>query len=206
MMKRLITATAVSALLVAGCAGQADTPASAPSPTQISTDRAGQQAREEAVPLLAQYDLEGMDTVEVIDHLDRLGVEDRPADLIASVRPGELLMSADREEASLPIPEDRFYLSVAPYVDQTHDCFYHSLTTCQGELAQKELDVQIVDEASGKILVDETRKSFDNGFVGFWLPRDIEGTLEVRYDGRVGRTRISTGQNAPTCLTTLQLT
>ena len=125
---------------------------------------------------------------------------------MASVRPDELQLVSGRQDASLPIPEDRFYLSVAPYVDQTHDCFYHSLTTCQGELGAEAVEVRIVDTTTGEVLVDETRTTFANGFVGFWLPRDIEGTLEVAHDGKVGRTPISTDTEAPTCLTTLRLT
>jgi hypothetical protein len=204
-MRRLITATVASVLLLAGCAGQDDTTTSAPTPTTRSATESAASAVPEAAPLLAEYDLQDMDSVEVIDHLDRLGGKDRPTDLMASVRPDELQLTTGKEEVSLPIPEDRFYLSVAPYLDQTHDCFYHSLTTCQGELGQKDVEVKIVDTATGEVLVEETRTTFANGFVGFWLPRNIEGTLEVAYDGKVGRTEISTGQDAPTCLTTLQL-
>jgi hypothetical protein len=65
--------------------------------------------------------------------------------------------------------------------------------------------VQIVDETNDKVLVDETRTTFENGFTGFWLPRNIEGTLRVTYDGKAGETDFATDQNAPTCLTTLQL-
>jgi hypothetical protein len=64
--------------------------------------------------------------------------------------------------------------------------------------------VQIVDETNDKVLVDETRTTFENGFTGFWLPRNIEGTLRVTYDGKAGETDFATDQNAPTCLTTLQ--
>jgi hypothetical protein len=205
-MKRLVFAAAVAALLVTGCAGQRDTTTTKPPATTASAaGQEGATAPGAAAELLADYDLQGMDTVEVIDHLDRLGGKDRPSDLMASVRPGELQLSVGTDRASLPIPADRFYLSVAPYVDHTHDCFYHSLTTCQGELDGKDVDVEIVDTTTGKVLVDETRTTFANGFVGFWLPRDIAGTVEVSYDGLVARAEISTGKDAPTCLTTLHL-
>ena len=203
-MKRLTIAAVATALLLVGCAGQdgpADTAAGSP---QTTTERTTREV-EGAQPILAAYGLEGMDAVEVIDRLDRLGGADRPSDLMVSVRPDGLQLATGDEETSLPIPEDRFYLSVAPYVDQTHDCFYHSLTTCQGELGEQSVDVKIVDTATGEVLVDETRTTFANGFVGFWLPRDVEGTLEVGYDGKVGRTAISTDDDAPTCLTTLHL-
>lgn len=191
--RAVAVATFVLAATITGCSTETDNAGiAAPSPSAAET-------------LLAEYGLEGLGTVEIIDHLDRLAAEDRPADLMASVRPSEVVVSSGDEQFNLEIPDDRFYLSVAPYVDQTHDCFHHSLTTCKGELASEEVRVQVVDETSGKVLVDEMRTTFENGFVGLWLPRDIEGTLQVTYDGKVGEVDFATDTDAPTCLTTLQL-
>lgn len=103
------------------------------------------------------------------------------------------------------MPEDRFYLSVAPYIDQTHECFHHSLTTCAGELASTGVHVQVVDETNDRVLLDQDRTTFENGFTGFWLPRDIEGTLRVTYGRRTGEVEFATDQGAATCLTTLRL-
>lgn len=208
MRKRLTTravsgTTLLLAAMLAGCAAQTDSPDSA-APSNATSEPASASLPTEAA-LLAEYGLEGMDTVEIIDHLDRLGDTERPEDMMASVRSGELIVSAGSEEFSLGIPEDRFYLSVAPYVDQTHDCFHHSLTTCKGELASTEMQVQIVDETNDQVLVDETRTTFENGFTGFWLPRNIKGTLRVTYDGDTGKIDFATDQDAPTCLTTLRL-
>lgn len=159
-----------------------------------------------AEALLARYGLDGMNTRQVVDHLDRLGLEQRPADLMASVRPDELVVSSGKQELSLDIPGDRFYLSVAPYVSRTHECFHHSLTTCKGELSAKKIRVRIVDETNQKVLVSGTRTTFDNGFVGFWLPRGIEGTVRVSHGGRSGQVGFVTDEEAPTCLTGLRLT
>ena len=35
---------------------------------------------------------------------------------------------------------------------------------------------------TGDILIDEPRTTYDNGFLGFWLPRDITATLTIDYD------------------------
>src|SRR5699024_9536909 len=80
------------------------------------------------------YSLEGMDAREIIDYLDRQPIAERPTDLMASVRSEELILSNQAGEVTLAMPEDRSYVSVAPFVSQTHDCYYHSLTTCVGEL------------------------------------------------------------------------
>jgi len=189
---------AASVLLLTGCAGRDNTPPS-PNATGPATSAGAEK-------LLSAYGLAGKNTQEVIDHLDRLGIQERPADLRASVRPDGLVLSARGQEVTLDMPDDRFYLSVAPYVERTHDCFYHSLTTCRGELAGQDLQVRIVDDTTDRVLVDEVRTAFANGFVGFWLPRDIDATLRISYGGKVGETKISTGKDAPTCLTTLRLT
>ncbi|MCA1782124.1 MAG: CueP family metal-binding protein, partial [Intrasporangiaceae bacterium] len=122
-----------------------------------------------------------------------------------SVRYDHVLFTTEDGEKQIPLAEDDFYLSLAPYVDQTHECYYHNLAGCQGELVGEDLDVTIT-AADGEVLVDETVTTYDNGFVGFWLPRDIEGTIEVSFDGRSVTAPIATGPEDPTCVTTLQLT
>ena len=200
MRARHALAAVLLILTVTGCGATSDDPA----PRRAASSAPAVEG------LLADLDLVGLDAVQIVDRLDRLGGGDRPADLLASVRPDELLLTAtdadgDEDELALPIPGDRFYLSVAPYLEQTHECFYHSLTTCKGELGGKQVNVQIIDETSGTTLVDGTHTVFDNGFVGFWLPRDIEGTLRIGYDGAQGETTFGTGEDDPTCLTTVQL-
>lgn len=198
--KRLAPLAVLLAVTLTGCAGDTgDSATEAPGAAASGSAGQGEESR-----LLAEHGLAGMDTVEVVDHLDRLGGDERPDDLMASVRPDEVVVASAEQETSLPVPEDQFYLSVAPFVDQTHECFYHSLTTCQGELTGEEVDVEVVD-AEGNVLVDEARTTFDNGFVGLWLPRDIEGTLRITHDGRTGEIDFATDAEAPTCLTTLQL-
>ena len=155
---------------------------------------------------MTKHGLAGMDAAGAIDHLDQMAVTDRPTDLIASVRTDELLLTGDHQEVVLELPEDLTYVSIAPYVNQTHDCFYHSLTTCLGELGNEPIQVIITDEASGEVLVDEEATTFDNGFIGFWLPDEAAVTIEVTHQGRTGTTEFSTFADGATCLTDLRLT
>ncbi|OYN87467.1 hypothetical protein CGZ92_07055 [Parenemella sanctibonifatiensis] len=190
-VKRVAIAAATLSLVLAGCAPAAD---AEPSP---STDSQAE--------FLNTYDLDDMDAVEIIDHLDRLETAERPADLIASVYPDELVLTDNRQEVVLDLPQNLSYLSIAPYVEQTHDCFYHSLTTCQGELSNATVDVEITDSTTGDVVVDEQATTFDNGFVGFWVPSDIDGTIEISYDGRTGTSDFTTTDEGATCITDLQL-
>ena len=147
-----------------------------------------------------------MNATEAIDHLDRIKVADRPAGLMASVYPDQLVLTDKTQEVTLEMPEDATYLSIAPYVKQSHECFYHSLTTCLGELGNESVDVQITDDSTGDVVVDEKATTYDNGFVGFWVPRELEGTIEISHAGKSGSTTFSTTEEGATCITDLQLT
>lgn len=192
----LLAPLAASALLLAGCASSA--PPSATSSMAAADNES----------FLAEHNLSGLDARQVIDRLDTMPVDQRPKNLIASVRPDQLMISDDQKrQTALPMPEDKFYLSFAPFRTQTHDCHFHSLTTCLGEMQNEEIKVTVVDSTSGAKLVDETMTTFDNGFLGLWLPRGVEATLTVEAGGKRASTPISTSSNeSATCLTTLQLT
>ena len=191
-VKRAAIAAAALALALTGCS------AADPEPT---TDRTVSQDT-----FLTTHGLADMDAVEIIDHLDRQKVTERPTDLIASVRADELLLSSDDQEVVVDLPDNQTYVSIAPYLNSTHDCFYHSLTTCLGELDNEDIQVTITDEATGEVLVDEATTTFDNGFIGFWLPDDVTGLIEVSYQGRTGTTEFSTTDDGATCVTDLRLT
>ncbi|WP_347031227.1 CueP family metal-binding protein [Brevibacterium paucivorans] len=75
-----------------------------------------------------------------------------------------------------------------------------------GELDNEDIQVTITDEATGEVLVDEATTTFDNGFIGFWLPNDATGLIEVSYQGRTGTTEFSTTDDGATCVTDLRLT
>jgi hypothetical protein len=148
-----------------------------------------------------------MDGRTVVDTLDRTPVASRPTTLRASVRPGELLLSEvdSDQQTSVDLPDDLFYLAVAPYIEKTHDCYFHSLTTCRGELAGRTMHVTITERGTGKVLVDTDTTTFDNGFIGFWLPSGIDATITIAYEEYTATTDISTGPDDPTCLTTMRL-
>ncbi|MGJ0184251.1 CueP family metal-binding protein [Corynebacterium glyciniphilum] len=156
---------------------------------------------------LADYNLDGLDAREITERLDALPVADRPEGLIASVEPETLVLFDNRgNETLMPLPADEFYLSFAPYLDQTHDCDFHSLTTCLGELRSQQFDVTVTEMGTNNVLVDETVSTFDSGFTGLWLPRDITATLTVEQNGHFGTVPFTTDDDAPTCITTLHLT
>lgn len=187
----ILAALAISALVLTGC-------------SQGFSDHSTTNSSE---TILEQYGLAGLDARQIINSLDTVVTEQRPDTLLASVQPNELIIShfGGQSSTTLPMPEDEFYLSVAPYESQTHDCFFHSLTSCLGELRNQNVYVTVTDTA-GRTILDEARTTYDNGFTGLWLPRDITGTLTLTRADKTATIPISTTSDDPTCLTTLHLT
>ena len=124
----------------------------------------------------------------------------------ASITSQQLIVNkADGDKLVYDLSEEDFFVSIAPYVDQTHPWTNHSLTGCQGELADKEFDVYIED-TEGNVILDEKLKAKSNGFFDLWLPRDKTYQVKIKYDGKVSESEISTFENDGTCITTMQLT
>lgn len=189
-LRSMIAVAAAIVLTVTGC-----------SPATTELDAETSQAT-----LLDQYDLAGLDARGMIERLDTMAVSERPVDLIASVQPDALVLTSDEQTTSVPMPSEEFYLSLAPYESQTHDCYFHSLTTCLGELQNEEMRVTVTDQATGHTVMDETRTTYDNGFIGIWLPQGMTGMLTVEHDGKTATTAISTeNDDVLTCLTSLRL-
>ena len=180
---------ALPALALAGCSRDAGTEAPA----------------DPAQELLSAHDLDGLGAREIIDRLEALPLPERPQDLLASVLPESLSLSdAAGTEISLPLPDGEFYVSIAPFVEATHECVMHSLTTCLGELQEQELEVSVTT-ADGEVLLDEVRATAPNGFLGLWLPRDQELTVTLAREGASASGPLLTDAEAPTCVTTMQL-
>lgn len=122
----------------------------------------------------------------------------------ASINDKTLIVKDSGDENVYTLPDDEFFVSIAPYISYTHPCEFHSLTGCQGELMNEEMDVKITDE-DGEVHVDEKLTTLENGFLDFWLPRDKNYSLEINYDGKTVESDFSTFENNSTCLTDLQL-
>lgn len=128
------------------------------------------------------------------------------SDETASITSEELIVTnSDGEEKVYSLPEDEFFVSIAPYINQTHPCTDHSLTGCQGEMIEKEVDVYIED-SEGNVIIDETMKTLENGFIDLWLPRDKTYNVTMDHDGKTVKSELSTFEQDGTCVTTMQLT
>lgn len=123
----------------------------------------------------------------------------------ASITSKQLIITKDDDsELIYELPEEDFFVSIAPFISETHPCEIHSLTGCQGEMVDQDMKVYIED-MNGQVIVDETMNSRANGFIDLWLPRDQEFNVKITHDGRETQSIISTFEKDGTCITTMQL-
>lgn len=122
----------------------------------------------------------------------------------ASITASELIVSDDGEEVIYDLPEEEFFVSIAPFENETHPCDIHSLTGCQGELVDQDVDVYIED-SEGNVVYEDQMNTGDNGFLDFWLPRDDTYQVKMQANGKSTESEIGTSENDGTCITTMQL-
>jgi hypothetical protein len=168
----------------------------------ISACSTGSSSTNSEEGFLETHGLSGLSVVEIVNTLDSSTAD--PAGLKASITSDFLILSDSTSEVRLALPEDKFYLSFAPYVNQTHPCATHSLISCQGELVDQPIHALITD-STGKEILNADLTTMENGFVGVWLPRNIDATITVTYNGLTAQQAISTSGGSETCLTTLKL-
>lgn len=126
-------------------------------------------------------------------------------DISASITSDELIVKdGDGEATVYDLPEDKFFVSIAPFINETHPCEIHSLTGCQGELTEEDFDVEIRD-SEGNVVVDKSLKTMKNGFIDLWLPRDENFSVVISHDGKTAESELSTYSGDNTCITTMQL-
>lgn len=127
-------------------------------------------------------------------------------DETASITSEELIVTnSDESETFYPLPEDEFFVSIAPFINETHPCTDHSLTGCQGEMVEEEFDVYIED-VEGNVVLEDTLNTEANGFIDLWLPRDKEYNITINHNGKKVESEFSTFKQDGTCITTMQLT
>lgn len=156
-----------------------------------------ESTNDEALP----KDNEPIDIKELVDDYSSGNITDHTA----SITSKQLIVtdSDDSSESVYDLPEE-FFVSIAPFINETHPCEIHSLTGCQGELANEEFVIYIED-MEGNAVLEEKMNSESNGFIDLWLPRDETYRVKITHDGKQTESEISTFENDGTCITTMQL-
>ncbi|MGF9698629.1 MULTISPECIES: CueP family metal-binding protein [Paenibacillus] len=124
----------------------------------------------------------------------------------ASINATQLVVTGkDDQTTTYNLPDEEFFLSIAPYVEQTHPCAIHSLTGCQGEMKNEEFQVTLHDSEGNTYMKDEPMKTGKNGFMDLWVPRNRTYLIRVVHDGKVAESQLSTYEQDNTCITTMEL-
>lgn len=152
---------------------------------------------------LARNNLQEMSVVEIVEYLE--DKTDEPVGFQAGITSTKLLLSDEKDSVEMDLPSDLFYLSMAPYINQTHPCGTHNLVTCRGELQNVTLYVVVSDVSTNEVVLNEEVNTYANGFAGLWLPRERNLSITVTYDNLSSTTEVSTFEVDNTCETTLRL-
>lgn len=139
-----------------------------------------------------------------IKELVHLYGTEKPDGETAFITSEYLVVENKENKTKYSLPEEEFFVSIAPYTINTHPWTNHNLTGCQGELANKEFKVVITNDLGEEIL-KETLTSHDNGFIDLWLPRDTEYEVSIEHNGKSAKSKLRTYKNSNTCITTMKL-
>jgi hypothetical protein len=130
-------------------------------------------------------------------HMDKI-------DIVTFVTPDKVNFKFnDGETISIPLPDDVMMVSIAPYINKTHTCATHYISSCDAEL--KSTNIKVVAIAGGKTLINKTMKTAPTGFLDLWLPRNQVIDITVSAKGKSATGRIFTNRDSKTCETTLKL-
>ncbi len=110
----------------------------------------------------------------------------------------------DEQIISIPLPDDEMIVSIAPYINKTHTCATHYMSSCDAELKSTKIKVKAV-AAGGQILINKTMKTAPTGFLDLWLPRNQDIDLTLSAKGKSAAGKLFTYRNSKTCDTTLKL-
>ena len=119
----------------------------------------------------------------------------------ASIDHEKIYITDESSSYEVDLPDDLFYIAFAPYINLTHACYTHSLTGCQGEMINKDIDVRIYDE-SNNLIEENTYNTGDDGFIGLYLDKIENYQILVQHNGLVSS---FTSNPYQTCYTEVKL-
>lgn len=90
---------------------------------------------------LSKYELNQMSIQDMVLSLEHNLSE--ATGFYAGITGKALTLGDTSEQVVIDLPPNLFYLSIAPYINQTHPCTNHNLVTCRGELKNQTFDVYI---------------------------------------------------------------
>jgi hypothetical protein len=112
-------------------------------------------------------------------------------------------LSGWKENNQTIASESWFFLSIGPYQNETHRCYYHTLG-CEAELKNAQVSYQIED-LSGSFIIQGEGNTGTNGFLDLYLPLNKTYRIIFNVNGLEGEEKITTSPESPSCITTLKV-
>lgn len=153
--------------------------------------------------LAARHGFAGKTPEEILETLDR-DPRIRPLPLSAQVGYELFTIREGTESETFRLTNGMFFLAIAPYRTRDQFCHTYNAGTRQGELVHQPVTITITD-STGRVLVSEETETGANGFVSYWVPRDISGTVRIVTAGRSGQVPFTSAHSSPTCLMNLKV-
>lgn len=144
--------------------------------------------------------INGLSTREVVEKMEN----DLDEDISGAVWQDRIELEYKNESVELVDSDDLFYVSIAPYVNSTHEWAIHSLAGCRGEFGNRNFEIKLQDN-EGNIVYEGNKESYSNGFIGFWLDRDKVYTIDIYINDKSGTFEFETFSDSYTCITSFQL-
>ena len=119
------------------------------------------------------------DDIEVL--IDQLETRDFEGALSASITHQTVSIQTEEDAYTFDLLNEMFYISFAPYINMTHECYTHSLTGCQGELVNQDMEIKVYDE-SNQLIDDRIINTGDDGFIGLFLESGQTYRIDVVYN------------------------
>lgn len=110
----------------------------------------------------------------------------------------------DGQQSEVKLPADQMVIAIAPYLQQTHPCKTHFMSSCTGELQNQNVQVT-VKNGNGKTIIRRAFRTHQNGFLEVWLPRNETYTVTLTAQGKTVTGTLKTFSGSDTCVTNLQL-
>jgi hypothetical protein len=115
----------------------------------------------------------------------------------------QAMLSGWKENNQTIASESWFFISVAPYQNETHRCYYHTLG-CEAEL-KNALVYYRIEEVDGTFIIQGEGNTGINGFLDLYLPLNKTYRISFNVKGLEGEVTITTSPESPSCITTLQV-
>ncbi|MDT8337152.1 MAG: CueP family metal-binding protein [Candidatus Izemoplasmatales bacterium] len=146
----------------------------------------------------------GLANLEITELIERLENNEFTGEVKSSITDQEVRILIEDYEYKFALPEDMLYISFAPFISLTHECYTHSLTGCQGEMVNQEVYVRIYD-LDGNVVSEGFENTGEDGFIGLFLDSNEKYKILVSANFLSNEFLVD-GNLDQTCFTEVELT